>query len=132
MNRLTITIPGKLDPILTPNRGQRNPHGKSKARSRAKSDAFLYGKQAAYGVNVTGIDRATYHIELGKAKGEQSKDQDGLIAACKGHLDGIALALDVDDRHWHPGTVTQVRDPEQIGYLKITLEWDAATEEDAA
>ncbi len=127
MNRLTITIPGQLDKRLSPN-ASRTMHwgGKTRARDEAKHDAALYTRQAAFGVDITGIERATYHIELGKAKGEKQKDADNLTASCKAHLDAIAETLGVDDRGWTLGAVTQVRDPDGIGYVAITLEWEAA------
>lgn len=128
---LVINIPGKLDDLLLPNRSQRNHQAKSGARTRAKNEAFLVTKGAMFGHDLNGIDRATYHIELGKAFGEQQKDADNLVAAMKGPLDGIAKALGVDDRGWTLGTVTQVRDPEKTGYVRITLVWDQSEEQAA-
>lgn len=129
MNELAVTIQGKLPRILLPNRGQRNARAKGRARAQAKNDAFLCTREVAWHrSDLSGIDRAVYHIELGKAHGEQSKDQDNLIAACKGHLDGVAKALDVDDRGWTLGTVTQVRDPDRVGYVRITLVWAQESE----
>lgn len=125
MSVLTITIPGKIDPALSPNA---RVHWRILARvkSEAKEMAALYTRQAADGIDTTGVDRATYHIERGIMKRGKALDADNLTASVKGHLDGIALALGVDDRHWHPGTVSQVRDPDGIGYLSIRLEWEAA------
>lgn len=132
MSVLTITIPGKLNRLLSPNHGQRNPRAKAAVRREAKDMAYLYGKQAAYTCDLTGIEHATYSIVLGKAKGEKSKDIDNLIASCKATLDGIALALGVDDRYWQVHTVAQVRDPEGIGYVAITLEWQSDANEQVA
>lgn len=124
MNELTITIPGMLDPYLNPNRAVRSPKVRGAIRARAKNEAFLEAKNAIGRTPIpAGVEHATYSIELGKAKGEKQKDADNLTASCKAALDGIARALGVDDRGWKIGTVTQVRDSNQIGYLKITLRW---------
>lgn len=129
---LQITIPGKLDPRLSPNASRKMHWGtKTKAREEAKGTASLYTRQAMHGIDTTGVDRATYHIELGKAHGEKQKDADNLTASCKATLDAIAETLGVDDRGWTLGTVTQVRDPEKLGYVRITLVWDQ-NEEQAA
>ena len=127
MAELIVTIPGKIERRLSPN-ASRHMHWatKKKARDDAQEAAALYARQSAYEHDVTGISAATYHIELGKAKGEKQKDADNLVASCKAYLDGIAAALGVDDRGWTLGTVTQVRDSEGTGYLSIRLEWEQA------
>jgi len=128
---LQITIPGDIDAVLTPNRGQRNPWAKDRAKAQAHEDARLCTLSAMHGVAIAGVDRATYHIERGQAKRRQVFDQDNCAASCKAFLDGIAKALGVDDRGWTLGTVHQTRDPEKIGYVRITLVWDQ-NEEQAA
>jgi hypothetical protein len=122
---LTIVIPGKLDHTLSPNA---RPYWRTlaEAKQTAKNLAAFHAIQAKQGADLTGIDRATYSIELGIMKRGRALDEDNLVASCKAHLDGIAKALGVDDRGWTLGTVTQVRDPEGIGYLAIRLEWEAA------
>ena len=125
MTELTITIPGKIDHSLSPN-ARVHWRTLAAAKGNAKDLAFAYARRDAFTVGQDDISSATYHIELGKAKGEKQKDADNLVASCKAHLDGIAAALGVDDRGWTLGTVTQVRDPDGIGYLSIRLEWEQA------
>ena len=122
---LVITIPGKHDWRLSPN-VKLFWATENKLKGAAIEMASLYARQAAHGFDTSGVESATYHIELGKAKGGKQKDADNLVASCKAHLDGIAAALGVDDRGWTLGTVTQVRDPDGIGYLSIRLEWEQA------
>lgn len=128
--RLVVTIPGKIDPALSPNA---RVHWSTlfRAKFEAEQYAVLYTTQAAHGIDTDGVEHATYHIERGIPKGGRELDADNLTACCKAYLDGVAQALGVDDRHWQIGTVTQVRDPDGIGYLAITLEWEQA-KEDAA
>ena len=124
MTELTITIPGKIDRRLSPN-ARVHWRTLAAAKGNAKDTAYMIARFDS--ANVQGdISAATYHIELGKAKGEKQKDADNLVASCKAHLDGIAAALGVDDRGWTLGTVTQVRDPDGTGYLSIRLEWEQA------
>ena len=91
-----------------------------------KAIVSIYTRQALLGVDITGIERATYDVELGLARGEKTKDPDNLGASLKYHIDAIAYECLVDDRHWETGARTQVRDPEGVGYLTIRLTWEAA------
>jgi len=130
VSELTITIPGRLAPELSPNH-RAHTHW---PRTRAIADA----RSAAAWQTVAVIDpnsrqtaripeRLTYDIEYGKPKGGKQRDDDNLIACTKPHRDGICSALGMtDDRGWTLGTVIQVRDPEGVGYLTIRLTWEAA------
>jgi hypothetical protein len=40
----------------------------------------------------------------------------------KAFRDGLADALGVDDRHMTCGSITQTKDPDKRGYIKIALE----------
>lgn len=130
MPELTVVIPGKIDRRLSPN-ARVHWRTLAKVKKETKEIASLYARQAVQGIDPTGVEHATYHIELGKAKGEKQKDADNLTASVKAQLDGIAEGLGVDDRGWKLGAVTQVRDSEGIGFLRITLEWDDAETEAA-
>lgn len=126
--KLTVTIPGKIDPALSPN-ARVHWRKLADAKQTAKNLAAFYLFAAKKRSDTSGVDHATYHIERGIPKGGRELDADNLTACCKAYLDGVAQALGVDDRHWQIGTVSQVRDPDGIGYLEITLEWEHAKEQ---
>ena len=48
-------------------------------------------------------------------------DDINAIAGLKYIEDGIAAALGIDDKHFRFGTIDQVRDPEQRGYVRVTI-----------
>lgn len=122
---LQITIPGRLDARLSPN-ARLHWRTLDRAKKATKAIVSIYTRQALLGVDITGIERATYDVELGLARGEKTKDPDNLGASLKYHIDAIAYECLVDDRHWETGARTQVRDPEGVGYLTIRLTWEAA------
>jgi hypothetical protein len=130
LNRsLTVTILGNIDPILRPN-GNR-PHWRAlrDAKADAKAIAIMCTRDVVWRCDdLTGVERAVYDIERGIPKGGKQLDEDNLVASLKSALDGIAFALEVDDRHWKRGTVTQVRDKDEIGYITVTLRWQQVGE----
>jgi hypothetical protein len=130
MPELTVVIPGKIDRRLSPN-ARVHWRTLAKVKKETKEIASLYARQAVQGIDPTGAEHATYSIELGLAKGEQHKDRDNIPTMAKYQADCVAAELGVDDRGWSLGTVTQVRDPEGVGFLRITLEWDDAETEAA-
>lgn len=130
MNRsLTITILGKLDPNLSPN-ARVHWRTLADAKADAKAIASLVTRQELgyWSKDLNGVERAVYDIERGIPKGGKQMDADNLTASCKATLDGIAATLGVDDRGWSLGTVTQVRDPDEIGYVRITFRWQQVKE----
>ena len=51
----------------------------------------------------------------------RARDIDNLLACIKPQLDGIAKAIDVDDKYFRPMVLDEGVDPERRGYLKIEL-----------
>jgi hypothetical protein len=129
LNRiLTITILGKLDPLLSPN-ARVHYRTLAEAKADAKAIATMCTRDVMWRCDdLTGVERAVYDIERGIPKGGKQLDEDNLVASLKSALDGIAFALEVDDRHWKLGTVTQVRDKDEIGYVTVTLRWEQVKE----
>jgi hypothetical protein len=129
MNRsLTVTILGKIDPDLSPN-ARVHYRTLAEAKADAKAIATMCTRDVVQGGDTTGVERATYDIERGIPKNGKHLDEDNLVASLKSALDGIAFALEVDDRGWSLGTVTQVRDPDEIGYITVTLRWQQVGEQ---
>lgn len=65
-----------------------------------------------------------YDVEIGLKKGEKRKDDDNIKAntQLKVMRDELAHILSLsEDRRWTMGTVTQVRDPEGIGYVRFII-----------
>jgi hypothetical protein len=129
LNRsLTITILGKLDPNLSPN-SRVHYRTLAEAKADAKAIATMCTRDVMWGTTgLTGVDRAVYDIERGIPKNGKKLDEDNLVASLKSALDGIAFALEVDDRGWSLGTVSQVRDKDEIGYVTVTLRWEQVKE----
>lgn len=60
------------------------------------------------------------HVVVGLKKGAKRQDQDNMIGRLKPCIDGLALALRVDDKHFAT-TVEQMRDPTGDGFVEITI-----------
>jgi hypothetical protein len=58
---------------------------------------------------------------VARAKGKQALDDDNIKAGLKYVQDGIAATLDINDRNFTVGTVTQIRDPDGVGYVDVTI-----------
>lgn len=106
MTELSISLP--LPPKeLHPNGGQRHHPGKmSRLRNDYKELAW------AYTLNVLdrrklddGDYRLTLRFYLEPRSASQQPDRDNLIAWMKHGLDGIAEAIGIDDRAFHPDRV---------------------------
>ena len=122
---LTVTIPIELDYRVTPNSREdwRTKHG----IQREMKALTYYTMQEAIGRAdpATGFQTArwplTLHYVIGLAKGRRRMDDINAIAGLKYIEDGIAAALQIDDKHFRFGTIDQVRDPEQRGYVRVTI-----------
>lgn len=117
---VTITIPGTIDRRLTPNA---RPHWATKRNLAAelKERAYYVARKA----NIEMWEPEpplTLHILVAWEKGRKLMDDDNLVAGFKAARDGIAVALGIDDKHLRVGTVTQIRDPEKRGFIKVAIE----------
>ena len=52
---------------------------------------------------------------------QKSWDDDNLISGLKPIRDSIAEDAGIDDRHISTGSVTQIRDPQRLGYVEVTI-----------
>jgi hypothetical protein len=130
--KATILIPGDLPRELSPNA---RPHRYAKARvvKQARETALLATLSS---LDVQVIRAAieppvTVHWTVGLPARAKTRDTDNIIASAKAYQDGICDALAINDRHVVTGTVTQLRDPAKVGYVRAVLEWADAREEAA-
>lgn len=121
---IVITIPGQIDPILTPN-GRGNPLKRQRISNALKSDA-MFATMEALDLPRSPVPELTppitLHYLIAHGKGRKRLDDDNAIGAMKAVRDGIAIALHVDDRHMQTGTMTQDRDTTGAGYIRVAIE----------
>lgn len=70
---------------------------------------------------LTGASRLWIDIAVFWEKGHRIVDEDNLIASCKGMIDMVAKLLDVNDKTFRIGEVTQGRDQAKDGYTIVTI-----------
>lgn len=90
------------DKILSPN-SRSHWAQKSKAAKKARSDAFYIAKAAGYDKNTfAGYEgRLHFWIDI-YAKTRNYPDADNVLSSLKNSLDGIADALELNDRRFVP------------------------------
>jgi len=122
---LTVVIPIELDYRVTPN--SREDWRTKHAIQRDMKATTHYTMREAIDLTdpVACFQTArwplTLHYVIGLAKGRRRMDDINAIAGLKYIEDGIAAALQIDDKHFRFGTIDQVRDPEQRGYVRVTI-----------
>ena len=123
----TITIPVPLDRDLSPN--ARHAHWSSRRRAVEQARmATAMAVRTTLDVNdpEACFQRArwplTLHWLIGLAKRQRRMDDDNALAACKAHRDQISDELGIDDRNFVTGSLTQVRDPEGQGFVRVVIE----------
>ena len=126
LQTLTVTIPMQLDAALSP-----NARGGWWKRHRAVQEArnvTHYTMRAEIDLNdpEACFQRArwplTLHWLIGHGKRRRTWDDDNAIAATKPFRDQIADCLGMDDRWFRTGSLTQVRDPEGQGFVRVVIE----------
>src|SRR5687768_1885438 len=122
---LVVTIPVQIDRRATPN-------GRAhwSVVSRIKTDLQMATLGAM--VNAAGPDASTryppeswpltLHYLIAHGKGRKRLDDTNAIAAMKSIEDQIARSLGVDDRNFRFGSMTQIRDPEGKGYVRVAID----------
>lgn len=96
----------------------------AKAKKAAKTAAFYLTKQAVKCPIVASEVKVhlTFH-----PPDRRARDEDGAVSSCKAYLDGVSLALGVDDRHFrlsHSPFDNVVKG----GRMVIDLEWEGSNE----
>lgn len=119
---VTITIPGTLDARLSPNGRAhwRTVHRLKQERKHAAFYAALgEGTHDALSMLTAPL---TLHVLVAWESRRKMMDDDNLWAAFKACRDGIAEAIGVDDRHMVCGSITQTRDDEKRGFIRVAIE----------
>ena len=120
---IVVTIPGTPAKALSPN-GRANRYVKNRAAQQLKADAFR-ATQDAIGAPRNPVPALTLPLTIHVVIAWESRrecDPDNAWASLKYAIDGMSLALCIDDRHVIPGTIQQERDPDKRGYIKIAIE----------
>lgn len=133
---LVITIPIQIARGLTPNG---RVHWRIKARLvREAHETTHWAMHEVVDLNdpyecfQTSQWPLTLHYVIGHGKGRQKLDDDNAIGAMKALRDAIASALGIDDKHLVTGSMSQVRDPDKRGFVKVAIEPAEAESEQAA
>lgn len=119
---LTVRIPAQIHSQITPNASRRYPAAaKSRLRQELKDTTIraCQGEGWHLGHDLTPPLALDYTVARGK--GRQPLDAGNCIASMKYVEDGIAHVLGIDDRHFRVGGMTQIRDPEGIGWIDVTI-----------
>lgn len=101
---ITLPFPNKE---LNPNRTSGNHWAATKSlRAKAKEGAYYATKLVSNGFVSTEAD---YHVTINYiVPDNRVRDLDNLLAATKPQIDGIALALGMNDRLFNPITIKRV------------------------
>lgn len=116
---LTITLPYPA-PELNPN-ARVHHFAHARAKKAAKHYAWGVTKAAMGPLGIRfGAWQGPFEVTIvGHPATNRRRDKDNLLASCKAHLDGIALALGVDDSLFDPMPLFGTnRDP---GEVEITI-----------
>jgi hypothetical protein len=131
---LVVTIPIQIDRKMTPNG---RAHWAVKRRiAQDMQTATRYAMRVV--VDMEDPDACfqtapwplTLHYLIAHGKGRKRLDDDNAIAAMKPVRDQIARCLGMDDRDFVTGSMTQDRDPEGRGFVRVAIE--PAAKEQAA
>lgn len=115
---VTIRIPAVLDIGLSPN-GRVHWRKKHRLAKELKQTAMWAMKLHYLDVLPETPWQLNYTVAL--ARGRKRWDDDNMIAALKPARDGIAAEAGIDDRHMVTGTLTQIRDPQGIGWIEVQI-----------
>lgn len=125
---ITVTLPW-IDTILLPNEhdgiieyGTRaGKYSVAEARDRAKNDAYYLTLQAAFGLDELCADEDVNLSIVYNPPPSSRPDNDGVHRALKSALDGIALALKVNDYHFNPVHIYRGAHMD-VGRVTITID----------
>lgn len=123
-----VTIPGTPHTCLRPN-DTSHPRTKARHRKKQREDAYLATINVVNAARL-GRDMAAFpagkrlriNVTVGWENGRQRHDDTGVRGALKGLEDGFAQAIGVDDVWFDWNAVTQVRDSEGRGWVRICAE----------
>ncbi len=119
---LTVRIPAQIHYQITPNASRRYPAAAKYRLQQELKDTTIRACQGEgwhLGHDLTPPLALDYTVARGKRR--QPLDAGNCIASMKYVEDGIAHVLAIDDRHFRVGNMTQIRDPEGIGWIEVTI-----------
>ena len=120
--KLTFQLPWP-NPALNPNRAAGKHWGSTAAlRQKAKSDGFTLARAADPGQQFYGLLGDIALTLTFSAPDRRRRDRDNLLSAEKSALDGIALAIGVDDSQFEPVTLKRGYDVNKNGFVLVELE----------
>lgn len=92
----------------------------AKVKRKAKTDAFYLVREA--GIGRIEADRITVRCSFYPPDARR-RDTDNMVASSKACLDGVSMAIGIDDSKWE--LVLNPRGPiMKNGMIKIELEWE--------
>ncbi len=109
----TVKLPWP-DKKLAPNSRTDRRHT-GEIRKRYRGACWALCKAAKLDYSLTHLD-ITFHPPDGRRR-----DLDNMLAAMKYGLDGMALALGVDDYHWSLSIRRGDKDPAKLGFIVVEL-----------
>lgn len=116
----TVTIPGTPHACLSLN-GRAHWRVKNKHAKQYRETA-MWAAQAARSEQGSIRGAVMVHLEFGWEKGRKKMDFDNLVGLAKSGIDGLVDAgIMSDDRYVVGMTAEQTRDPNGVGYLRITI-----------
>jgi crossover junction endodeoxyribonuclease RusA len=115
-NTLIVKLPFPA-PSLFPNRKNgKDYHATLGAKQKQKDDGFYATKAAgSYSAPAGHIPLSLLYLTPDK----RHRDCDNMLAASKALLDGVALALNIDDKRFKPILVDWAHGPDKVGALIV-------------
>jgi hypothetical protein len=114
---ISITLPWP-DAALMPNRANGQHWAKTASkRAKAKELGWALAHNAGKGAILPDGD-ISLDIVFVRPNDESARDADGLLSALKPSLDGIALALKINDSRFWPITMNRIYGPAEV---RITI-----------
>lgn len=120
LDRIRIVLPWP-DPLLFPNRRRGNFRKFQPAIEAARQAGFVCTKEALGRAQIKLGQRNKTSV-LFVAPNRIRRDLDGCIGAIKHNLDGIALALGIDDSQFRPLITDDCLDIERKGFVVVEIE----------
>ena len=105
-------------PPLWPNKPG---HWAAKARERKKHKKWAYHAALAEWRSQATAGQVTVHILVYPKPTGPHPDKDNVVASAKAYIDGIALAIGIDDKHFSAPTVSFSRERKSRFIFEIGL-----------
>lgn len=122
MRSVTIRIPATIAREITPN-GYSCTRGGFYKRRQLQAELKEVTMQVMQAYCLADKIDLPWQLDYTVAWGRNRKamDDDNIKASLKYVQDGIAERSGVNDKHMTIGTVDQIRDPDKVGYIEVTI-----------